>query len=60
MNEHKANELIVAKAAYTQRERRFLTIVGHPENRYLSYDRETARSLICFRLTSSVIRKILH
>jgi len=30
------------------------------DNKWLSYGRETARSLILFRLTSSVIRKIMH
>ena len=30
------------------------------EYKKLSYGRETARSLIHFRLTSSVIRKIMH
>ena len=29
-------------------------------DKYLSYGRETARSLILFRLKSSVIRKIMH
>jgi len=29
-------------------------------NNQLSYGRETARSLILFRLTSGVIRKIMH
>jgi len=30
------------------------------DNKKLSYGRETARSLILFRLGSSVVRKIMH
>jgi len=39
----------------------FLTLQNnHKINKKLSYDRETAQSLIIFRLTSSVIRKLMH
>jgi len=40
-----------------------VVVLGLPttlSNKKLSYGRETARSMIFFRLTSSVIRKIMH
>ena len=38
----------------------FLIVAQAIQDKQLSYGRETARSLILFRLTSGVIRKIIH